>query len=146
MRRIFTPFQPGTHETDGCEYTEVIPDMRIADYIYCYWRLKSLRPLGAPFTYRVIPDGCIDIFFDMNNIEDSRVMGFSTSHTEFDLGHSFDYAGIRFMPAALPYIFDINASTLTNRDESLHDVSPAFAKHLKERVKYQIGFDPVRKV
>src|SRR5688572_19428668 len=99
---MFKPIQPNINSPDECYYRELRPDIRLVKYICCYWRLHSTAPLTSSFNYRVIPDGCIDIFFDMNNVNDASIMGFSTSSNVFELGRRFDYAGIRFMPSALP--------------------------------------------
>src|SRR5688500_9538305 len=108
FRQFFKPVQPSVRLQNEVGYTEVMPETRLRPYIYCYWQLKSEFPLAVPFSYRVIPDGCIDIFFDVNDPEDCRIMGFSTAHTEFILAQSFHYAGIRFLPGAFPLMFNLD--------------------------------------
>ncbi|HEX6222939.1 MAG TPA: helix-turn-helix domain-containing protein [Chryseolinea sp.] len=141
--QYFKPVQPTLRLHDGASYRESIPDARLAPYIYCYWQLKSEYQLNSSFSYRVIPDGCIDIFFDTNNSDDMRVMGFSTSHTQFTLDTSFYYAGVRFLPGAFPLIFGVDASSLTDRDEVLSDVTPEAARHLTGCIAGQSSFDDI---
>ncbi len=59
-------------------------------------------------------------------------MGFTAKPTEFELGTLFEYVGVRFMPAAFPYIFKVDASILTERDESLSDVVPLLKAQLAD--------------
>lgn len=108
-------------------YLEFQPDKRLQDYIYCYWQLKTTHRLKHPFRYRVVADGCIDIFFELEHPVNSFVMGLSTRFAEFPLGSSFSYAGIRFLPTAFSQLFGMNASELTNRFESLDCVVPKTA-------------------
>jgi hypothetical protein len=79
FRQLFKPIQPAVKSNnEQIGYLELLPAISLSNYIYCYWRLKSAHKLSTAFSYRVIPDGCIDIFFNMNDPQDSRVMGFST--------------------------------------------------------------------
>lgn len=64
-------------------------------------------------------------------------MGFSTTATEFELGNSFQYIGIRFLPSAFPFLFKVDAATLTNREENLGDVVPSLARDLVQRLDGQ---------
>lgn len=147
FRQLFKPIQPAVKSTnEQIRYTELLPAISLSNYIYCYWRLKSAYKLSTAFSYRVIPDGCIDIFFNMDDPQDSRVMGFSTIHTEFPLDLSFHYVGVRFMPSAFPTLFNVNASEITNRDESLDQVVPAIAKGLAHLLEGQSDFQKIKDI
>lgn len=133
LRQFFNPVQPAVNAGHGdVRYRENMPDIMLRNFIYCYWHLKSCHRLSSSLSYRVIPDGCIDIFFDKNNLDDSRIMGFTSKPTEFELGSWFEYVGVRFMPAAFPCIFKVDASVLTERDESLSDVVPLLKRQLAD--------------
>lgn len=142
--QLFRPVQPTMRFPQEVAYKEIAPAPQLAPFIYCYWQLRSTCKLISPFSYRVIPDGCIDIFFDANYPHDSRVMGFSTTHTEFSLGRSFHYAGIRFLPGAFPLIFGLDASSLTNREEGLGDVIPGAATPLGDIVAGQSDLGKIK--
>lgn len=139
IRQFYQPVQPAVSGTVGnVTYLEVQPDKRLQDYIYCYWQLKTIRKLREPFHYRVVADGCIDIFFELEYPFNSFVMGLSNRFTEFPLGNSFNYAGIRFLPTAFSQLFRMNASELTNRFESLDCIVPQtadFISHAFERIE-----------
>jgi len=145
FRQFFTPLQPTVKSDSGSVvYTELFPEFRLSKYIYCYWQLKSAYRLSTPFSYRVVPDACIDIFVDMNDTRESRVMGFSTGHTVFELNYSFHYVGIRFLPSAFSYFFNVDASSLSNREESLDTVAPTLAKQLSELLEGQRQFGRIK--
>ncbi|MGX5820275.1 AraC family transcriptional regulator [Chitinophaga lutea] len=131
FRSRYQPVQPAVSlGGDAVRYTERLPDPRLCAYVYCYWELQTNAPLQEPFYYRVVADGCIDIFADLLQPQAPYVMGFSTAYTEFPLPPSFHYIGIRFLPAAFPLLFHTDAGTLTNRFEPLDAVTPRFARAL----------------
>ena len=116
-------------------YKEFMPHDELQDFIYCYWELKTERPLEAPFTYRVVTDGCINIFMDLNNPSENFVMGFCKKYTEFTLDDSFHYIGIRFLPTMFPQFFGIDASLLSNRFQHLSHVAPGTSLFLAEYLR-----------
>jgi hypothetical protein len=134
IRAGYKPIQPSIGQSgDSVTYMEIFPDRRLQPYIYCYWRLKTRSPLEEPFTYRVVSDGCIDIFFGLDQPAESFVMGFCKQYTEFELDQTFDYLGVRFLPTVFPQLFKTNASLLSNRTENLGAVHPATARFIAER-------------
>ena len=144
FRQFLKPVQPTVRLQQEVGYTEVVPETRLEPFIYCYWQLKSEFRLPAPFFYRVIPDGCVDIFFNVNDAQDCRIMGFSTIPIEFMLPYSFHYAGIRFLPGAFPLLFDLDVSSLTDRDEGLDIVIPMAAKQLRDLVEGQTNLAKIK--
>ncbi len=122
------PVQPTVKRSaERVTYQEFMPDAALQGIIYCYWRLRTSVSLDEPFIYRVVADGCIDIFFELNNPAENFVMGFCKKYTEFPLENSFDYVGVRFLPTMFSQLFKINAAELSNRFENLGVVLPATA-------------------
>lgn len=131
IRQLYKPVQPTVKQpADHVVYTELFPHLQLQPFIYCYWELKTTQLLEAPFYYRVVADGCIDIFFELNRPEETYVMGFCKKYTEFPLDHSFHYVGIRFLPAMFPLLYGVDASVLTNRFIALDTVVPAIARFI----------------
>lgn len=64
-------------------------------------------------------------------------MGFCRKYVEFPLGTSFHYAGIRFLPAAFPQLFNINAKSISNKDVLLQHVAPATSAFLVQQFHLQ---------
>lgn len=129
---LFKPIQPSVdyRSKAAVTYREVPPDQHLQPYIHCYWQLKTDSPLGASFTYRVVSDGCIDILIEQNHVRQLFITGFSTKYLEYDLGHDFDYIGIRFLPLGFPALYQIAASTITNQFLPLSAVSNNLQRNL----------------
>ena len=133
IRPLYLPVQPGfKHPAEGVMYQEILPDQRLQDYIYCYWQLRTKHPLTDPFHYKVIADGCMDVYFELEQPDQSFVMGFSNSFVEFELARTFNYVGVRFFPSMFPQLYKISAAELSNRAESLDDVLPGMAKFIAD--------------
>lgn len=93
--------------------------------------------------YRVVSDGCIDIFLDHTDPSQNFIMGFCRKYTEFAIGHEFDYIGIRFLPAAFPFLFGINAKTLSNRSQELQHVLPHWGRWISSEINPSQPFDKI---
>lgn len=131
IRQLYNPIQPAIKQSaDNVTYLEFSPDLALQPFIYCYWELKTTQPLTTPFNYKVVADGCIDIFFELNNPQQNFIMGFCKKYTEFTLDNTFHYIGIRFLPTMFPQIFDIDASELSNRFQNLNIVIPKTASFI----------------
>ncbi len=125
IKDLYTPVQPTVQQaSENVSYLEFLPNIELQNFIYCYWQLKTTKQLSEQFNYRVVADGCIDIFFDLNNPTDNFVMGFCKNYTEFPLENSFNYIGVRFLPTMFPQIFKISASDISNRFEQLSSIVP----------------------
>ena len=131
IRQFYQPIQPIiTHSTENISYREIFPDENLLPFIYCYWQLKTEVQLSENYRYRVISDGCIDVFFEVDNPDESYIMGFCKSYTEFPLGKQFSYIGIRFLPSVFPLIFRQNAKELSNTEVRLDLVLPDLAQFI----------------
>ncbi len=131
IKNQFTPIQPTIDNAEGqVSYRELLPVETLRTHIYFYWQLKTHQPLSETFLYRVVADGCFDVFWEATEPGKSFIMGFSNSCTEFPLESSFNYLGIRFLPTIFPLLYNINAAELTNKFELLDVVTPVLAKNI----------------
>ena len=136
IKTHYTPVQPAIKQSEnGVRYQELKPHDKLQDFIHCYWQLKTTTKLQEHFTYRVVADGCIDIFFELNNPAESFVMGFCKKYTEFQLDDSFNYVGVRFLPTMFPQIFKMDAAELSNRFERLEFVVPDTSKFIENNLR-----------
>ncbi len=134
IRHLYRPIQPTVKQSaNNVTYTEFLPDIQLQQFIYCYWQLKTTQKLSEQFNYRVVADGCIDIYFELNNPQENYVMGFCKKFTEFPLDDTFNYVGVRFLPTMFPQLFNVNAIELSNRYEHLHTVVPHFSDFITNR-------------
>lgn len=144
IKKLYRPVQPTILPSFKIvSYREVLPDPALRDVIYCYWQLKTLEPLAHQFNYRVVADGCIDIFFNNQNVSESFIMGFCKKYTEFPLENTFDYIGIRFFPSMVPQLFGVNAWELSNKAEDLELVLPKIAENLARHISPNLDLDSI---
>ncbi len=135
IKELYRPRQPSVRSGLGhVTYEEIAPATSLQDFIYCYWQLKTTQELEDPFVYRVVSDGCIDIFFNHHLPQESSVMGFCRKFTEFPIGTNFDYIGIRFFPAAFAQLFGVDAKTLSNHSQELNIVLPKIATFIQTTI------------
>jgi len=147
IRNLYTPIQPTVKQTaDKVSYREFLPEAQLHPFIYCYWELKTSQPLNEAFNYRVVADGCIDIFFSLNKPTDNFVMGFCREYTEFELENSFHYIGVRFLPTMFPQLFKVDASELSNRYERLIAVIPETAEYITSRFSPDLSINEIREL
>ena len=86
---------------DHILYEEFLPQIDLQNSAYCFWRLQTRAPLEKDFQYLVLPDGCLDIVFDISPAPDydgALIMTPATVAERLNLGRSFSYVGIRLQP------------------------------------------------
>ena len=146
IREYYKPIQPTVSVEDNeISYLESKPRKEIEDFIYCFWQLKTKKPLKSDYNYRVVSDGCIDIFFDHQNPTENFVMGFCRKFVQFPIGKEFDYIGIRFLPSAFTHLFRVDAKTLSNQTQELNNILPNFSKWINSEIKPTDSFETITK-
>lgn len=143
----YKPVQPAVSAYDNeISYQESKPNKEIENFVYCFWQLKTLKSLKNDYNYRVVSDGCIDIFFDHKQPTENFVMGFCRKFVQFPIGKEFDYIGIRFLPAAFPLLFGVDAKTLSNQSKELNNVLPHFSEWINSTIKPADSFENITKI
>lgn len=144
IREYYKPIQPTVSVNDnGISYRESKPNKEIEDFIYCFWQLKTQKPLKSDYNYRVVSYGCIDIFFNHKNPADNFVMGFCRKFVQFPIGKEFDYIGIRFLPSAFTHLFKVNAKILSNQSQKLKKILPNFSEWINSKIKPSESFEKI---
>lgn len=102
---MYTPRQIGipNHAKGRVAYKEIAPPSRLANALYCTWELRTVQPLTQNFSYLVLPDACVDIIFALHENPDEKafLMTLATEASKINLGRSFHYVGIRFLPGVV---------------------------------------------
>ena len=146
IRAYYKPIQPTVSvRHPEISYQEVQPNTKIENYVYCFWQLKTRQPLQQDYYYKVVSDGCIDIFFDHKNPRDNFVMGFCRKYTQFPIGKEFDFIGIRFLPSAFTMLYGIDAKTLSDQSQELHNILPDFSDWINTTINPSDSFDTIVK-
>ena len=135
LSKYFTPTQPTVgRDKEEIKYQEFSPNPLNANFIYCFWQLKARKALLTPYTYHVVADGCIDIFFDISDPTDSWIVGIAESHIEFDLAKEFNYFGIRFFPSMFPQLFAVDAEKLANQFQQLSHIQNHITHYISNSI------------
>ncbi len=140
IHELYIPSQPSIfyEARQHITYTEIPPAKVLQPYIYCYWQLATNEELGAPFSYRVVSDGCIDILIEAANLREPYITGFSSQYMSYDLGNAFNYLGIRFLPAGFPVLFNLPASDFVNNFLKLDNFLPKLTQVLKDKCPQEL--------
>ena len=100
------------------QYTSIPPHPTLASYIDAYWSVNGAG--HGPVTNRILPDGCVDIIFNLG--EDDEVMKSGKAYLVGTMTRAFDttvspgsrLVGIRFKPAAFAAFYKFS---------SLHEIT-----------------------
>lgn len=138
--RIYLPLQPPILEPvqdSSYRYREFLPCKALEPYVACYWTVEFDASYGRRL-HRIIPDGCVDIIFDLKAPSFSKgamVAGFMTSYETIDLTESRASFGIRFFVEQARRWIGHSISELTGRTVFLEDVWGAEASLAVEQVQ-----------
>lgn len=128
IRLWYRPIQPVVKQLpDHIVYNEIPPHGLLKNLIHSYWEIRTLQRLEHNYDYRIVSDGCIDIFYNVDAPGENYIMGVANSFEIFPMGNAFHYVGIRFLPGAFPLLFGISSAEFTDRVTPLRLVLPALA-------------------
>lgn len=102
------------------------PGEQLQPYISCYWTMASTIELKKPVLHRILPDGCMDIIFDLSEhslAKTASIAGTMTKPLFDELRKQICYIAIRFRPGGFPYFFDTPAFYLTDKVLPLETIS-----------------------
>ena len=112
-------------------YREYPPSAALRPYVECYWSRVSGTAPGVPLTQRVLPDGCIDILFDLGSRRDTAfVIGPMTRPLMFESAETENMIAVRFRPGGAFAFFDVPMSALT-------DLRPEIAHFWKDATAFE---------
>lgn len=90
---------------DGVLYTEHTPPKNLNKIVFYTWELRATQLLNQDCQYLVLPDICTDIIFDLQATHPNNtafVMTSGNNAVSINLGRSFHFVGIRFLPGVVP--------------------------------------------
>lgn len=96
---MYKPVQNGIEKNiRSVRYSEARSELDLAEFVHCFWELKTDSTLPEDFSYHVLPDACVDIIFDLSDPERAIIMTPHISSEVLNLGKKFHYIGIRLLP------------------------------------------------
>ncbi|XLQ19644.1 MAG: DUF6597 domain-containing transcriptional factor [Candidatus Moraniibacteriota bacterium] len=113
---------------------EFKPNSNLQKYIDAFW--FSRNTLGEVINWPVVPDGCSDIIFYLNNskklegVNDTFVTGIMEEAQLIPIPSGMEFFGIRFKPGILFYLLGTDMSKLTNSMIELRKLNEDIYKKL----------------
>ncbi len=118
-------------------YREHAPDAALASLVRCYWTSTGDGVPAAARVNRVLPDGCMDIIFDLRDgsARGTIVVGAMLQARVFQHSGPSDMLGVRFVPGAAPLFLRNDAAELTAQvvaADALWSAAGALTERLRE--------------
>jgi Bacterial regulatory helix-turn-helix proteins, AraC family len=96
---MYSPIRDGIEKTArSVRYTQSTPPSHLAGLVHCFWELKTDSVLPEDFLFHALPDACVNILFNQVDTSIAGVTALRTTFEVLNLGRSFHYVGIEFLP------------------------------------------------
>ncbi len=115
-------------------YQEYAPSQCLKPYLNCYWSYSADFSTGVPAnTNPVIPDGCVDILFDLNLPAQSEcfVVGPMTKPMQDSKTNLF---GVRFRPGKAAVFFHSPIQEMTDQIFTLNDIGKLKTENISDHL------------
>jgi len=129
------------------KYFTILPSADLARYIRFFWVLEHNLADSEPYFHKTMADGCAEMVFHFKGRFDeilktndsevsfrSGVHGQSQSFRRFRIDEDFGIFGVYLYPFAVPALFGIPASELSNQMPDLTTLLGQAGTELEERV------------
>ena len=143
----YKPFQSMSETASKCSSIrcrQYRPGELLRAYISCYWAMTSPVELNEPISHRVLPDGCVDIIFDLNarsHGEAAVIAGTMTKPIFAELKGRVNYLAVRFLPGGFLHFFDDPVRRIADRVVPLEMISGGETCDLAERLIGESGIE-----
>jgi AraC-like DNA-binding protein len=96
---MYSPIQDGIEKTiRSVRYVEGTPPSHLSGLVHCFWELKTACDLTHDFNLHAVPDACVNILFNQQDTNIAGVTALRTTFETLNLGKSFHFVGIQFLP------------------------------------------------
>ena len=96
---MYSPVQDGIEKSvPSVRYTAAKPPSHLSGLVHCFWELKTDAQLQENFSLHALPDACVNILFNQIDTTIAGVTALRTTFETLNLGKSFHYVGIEFLP------------------------------------------------
>lgn len=147
IRQLYFPYHPVRKlKSTIVSYSEFLPRRSLQLYIFHYWEMKTLARLESDFQHKVIPNGCVDLYFEISRPHQSFITGLSDKYSSMSAGYEFHYIGVCFVPTIAPQLYRIDSSELHNRHESLSNLAPSTAEYIQSEFSPGLNQQRIKKL
>jgi AraC-like DNA-binding protein len=105
-------------------YTEIAPNFQLRPFVECFWTSETTRE--ATSGHRVLPDGCVDLIFDLTpGFEAAYWVGTMTKTLVVEGSRRRRLLGLRFQPGGAKGLLGLRLRELTDQRIPFQSVSPS---------------------
>ncbi|SKC66099.1 AraC family transcriptional regulator [Maledivibacter halophilus] len=122
-------------------YKEYLPCKELQSHIACYWTSKTNNISNKPISSRIIPDGCMDIVFNIEEINKGKcglVSGLMTMPEEQKVKGISEFIGVRFWPGEIIPFLKNSANDFTNQLIPLDSILGKVAFDISEKLYFEV--------
>ncbi|USG64364.1 helix-turn-helix transcriptional regulator [Brevibacillus ruminantium] len=138
--RVYLPLQPPALQNETSDshyrYREFLPSNELESYVACYWTLDA-NVSERNHLHRIIPDGCVDIIFDLNASSSTNAafaVGLMTTYETINLTVNQSLFGIRFFSDTARRLIRYPVSELMSYHVFLEEIWGSEGKFIAEEV------------
>ena len=96
---MYDPKGNGKEKTvQTVQFSEIEPPNHLRGIVHRFLELKTENPLPEDYRFHALPDACAYIVFDQLNPKITGVSKLRAESEEFNLGKTFHFVNIRFLP------------------------------------------------
>ncbi|NLR66821.1 AraC family transcriptional regulator [Chitinophaga varians] len=130
------------------QYQTIPPSARFRGIVRFYWALES----DQPYTHHSLADMCPELLFHYHGVFDellsngkrdasfsAGVHGQSQSTRKFHIDSGFGIFGVYLYPQAIPLLFNIPTSELTNQMPDLSTLLAGTGRQLEEKIALAVN-------
>jgi AraC-like DNA-binding protein len=119
-------------------YKEFLPAGKLRHFVECFWQSQSFASIVQPNEYRVLPDGCVDLIFDLTpGYEHAYWVGtMTTSLCVRDSAPKW-LLGIRFRPGGASSILRCPAWQIKDQRISIGELTPSVFQTLEKLAQHR---------
>jgi AraC-like DNA-binding protein len=117
-------------------YSEIVPDRQLQPFLECFWSIRTEG--GAASAYRVLPDGCADLIFDLTpGRETAFWVGTMTRTLVVEDAGPRHLVGLRFHPGGARGLLGLPLKELTDQRASFQSLTPGVEEVLDQLLQDQ---------
>ena len=100
------------------QFTEAEPPKHLRGIVHRFLELKTESPLPEDYRFHALPDACAYAVFDQLNPTITGIAKLRTESEEFNLGRTFHFVNIRFLPGVWQNTFEPIAQGMVDQPYS----------------------------
>ena len=99
QQSMYNPVKDGIEKTvRSVRYIEAKPPSNMSELVHCFWEIKTDKALPDDFRFHILPDACVNILLNQTDTKIAAITALHTTSKMLNLGKTFHYVGIQFLP------------------------------------------------